>query len=134
MPRFALPPDAQFEALLREAYDFMPGPDMARLAEIESRLLRGARRPVPRRRVSPPWWALLLLAGGAATAAWWAGERWLEPRAKLREQPAIEPGAEPGAAPPARQSFGDRPPDRSGAGTGQVQDQRSPIIDRREER
>jgi hypothetical protein len=77
MTRFPLPPEARLEALLGEAFEFMPGPDMVRLGEIETRLLRTARRSAARR-AALPWWAILLLAGGAATAAWWAGEHFIE--------------------------------------------------------
>lgn len=77
MARFPVPSEARLEALLREAYEFMPGPDMNRLGEIETRLLRAVRRPARPGRAALPWWAILLLAGGAATAAWWAGERFI---------------------------------------------------------
>jgi len=78
MARFPVPEEARLETLLREAYEFMPGPDMNRLEEIEARLLRAARRPTRPPRAGLPWWAILLLIGGAATAAWWAGERFGE--------------------------------------------------------
>lgn len=72
MSRFPPPPEARLEQLLHEAFEFMPGPDMARLREVEQRVLRA----LPRRRQSAaaPWWLVLLLAGGAAAAAYVASE------------------------------------------------------------
>lgn len=78
MVRHPTPSEPRLEELLCEAWEVMPGPDMARIAEIESRLMQAARRPAARRRSALPWWAILLLAGGAATAAWWAGEIFIE--------------------------------------------------------
>ena len=91
MARFSVPSEAGLEALLREAFEFMPGPDRVRLREIEARLLRAAQRPAARH-TTMPWWAILLLAGGTAAAAWWAGE-YLEHQNRSQAEPAVVPGA-----------------------------------------
>jgi hypothetical protein len=57
---------AQLEQLLRQAFDDLPGPDPARLSDIEARL----RGRLQRRRPWLWWWLPLLLVTGAA-AAWW---------------------------------------------------------------
>lgn len=93
-----MPSEQRLEQLLCEAWEFMPGPDMARLAEIESRLLHGTRRPA-RRRAALPWWAILLLAGGTATAAWWVGEIFTE-RKRAPERYEVEGMIEQEPSPP----------------------------------
>ena len=79
--------------LIREAFDTQPGPDMARLERIETRLSR-QRNPEERiARVNTlPWWIVLLLTAGFATAAWWAGEAWLgnKPAPPVNEQRETE--------------------------------------------
>jgi len=111
MSGFPPPSEAGLESLLREAFEFMPGPDMERLAGIEAVLLRASRRPAPVRRVVLPWWALLLLAGGTAAAAWWAGEKWSEQNnPDVRSSPDTELRATPEPVAPA-------PPTRVEAGT-----------------
>ena len=76
MSKFPLPADDRLENLIRESFEYTPGPDMCRLEQLENRLARTTR---PRRPVNTlPWWIVLLLAGGFAAAAWWAGEKWIE--------------------------------------------------------
>jgi hypothetical protein len=131
MPEFPVPTEARLETLLREAFEFMPGPDMVRLREIEARLLRTTRRPAARR-ATLPWWAILLLAGGAATAAWWAGEQYVEQKraaVRLNEESA---GSAPKAGherPAAGAKHRQTAPEPSGAAQGDNED---PIIYKRE--
>jgi hypothetical protein len=102
-----MPSEQQLERLLREAWEFTPGPEASRLADIESRLLQARRRPAARRRL--PWWAILLLAGGAATAAWWAGKIFTEQKRapeRYRVEDRIE--GEP-SAPANRRTPADAP-------------------------
>ena len=79
MSKFPVPAEDRLEQLIRESFDFMPGPDMARLAQIGDKL---SRYPAPEKRVSAvnrlAWWIVLLLAGGFATAAWWSGGPWFK--------------------------------------------------------
>lgn len=74
MNRLPLPSDEQLAHLIRDAFEFMPGPDMPRLEQLERRLLRAAPSSASRRVNTLPWWIVLLLAGGFAAATWWAGE------------------------------------------------------------
>ena len=77
MTRFPVPGDRRLEQLIRESFDFLPGPDMARLGNIEANLshhLKGEKRGTAASTL--PWWIVLLLTAGFAAAAWWAGERW----------------------------------------------------------
>jgi len=131
MAGFPVPPEARLEALLREAFEFMPGPDMARLAEIEQRLLRAAQRPAAPRRAMLPWWAILLLAGGAATAAWWAGEILTEQN-DAPDRYTIEPEASAGEAGAERRQDPASPLERKAEAASPPTDDQSRIIYERE--
>ena len=126
MSGFPLPPESRLEALLGEAFEFMPGPDMQRLAEIEARVLRGARGPAKSRRAGLPWWALLLLAGGTATAAWWAaerlGERNVRDARSGAEMGIVVPGAD--AVPPGSRKSTLAPPEAEAAAEEKQRDTR----------
>lgn len=85
-----LPGEERLGRLIHEAYEYMPGPDMSRLYQLQNRLHRqvyGHRVRAARRL---PWWITLLLVSGAAAAAWWGGVTLLHRR-----------GAEPAPRPPA---------------------------------
>ena len=119
-----LPDDDRLCRLIHEAYEYLPGPDMARLYRLQERLSRqtavtraGAR---PRRL---PWWIALLFISGVAAAAWWAGGTLLHRR-----------GVEPAHRPPA--SATEAPRDHTG-GTRAAPDSNqekddSPVIYQRE--
>ncbi|MDZ7735439.1 MAG: hypothetical protein U5P41_04350 [Gammaproteobacteria bacterium] len=73
MSRRPLPDADDFPALIRTAFDALPGPDEARLAAIGERLETQLAGPSKRR--DNHWlWLWLLLAGGTVAAAWWAGD------------------------------------------------------------
>jgi len=75
MSKYPLPSDTRLEHLIRESFDQIPGPQMARLEQIEQRLQTTlSRQPSCSKANKTPWWLVLLLTGGIATAAWWAGE------------------------------------------------------------
>ncbi|MDE2089752.1 MAG: hypothetical protein KGJ12_07010 [Gammaproteobacteria bacterium] len=127
--RWPVPDETRLQALIAGAYDALPAPDPARLAQIEDalagRLPRARRRPGIARR----WWLAGLLLAGAAAAAWWAGG-W-----RARPQPASTPGASqqhivaPPAPAPAPQSRATRPAAAQPAPTpGQGQKRESPLI------
>jgi hypothetical protein len=76
--RFPVPEESRLAQLIKEAHDFLPGPDMARLEQIEGRLagqLKPGKRAGGPNRL--PWWIVLLLVSGFAAAAWWTGVQWL---------------------------------------------------------
>src|SRR5690606_37063172 len=103
---------------------FAPGPDMRRLSEIETRLLRAAPPVIRRRTRGVPWWALILLAGGAAAAAWWgAGHsgghkttRDDHPPGGAMERAAPEGAVRPGSPHPGRHEGDPRIIDRREGG------------------
>jgi len=75
MSKYPLPSDTRLEHLIRESFDQMPGPQMARLEQVEQRLQSSlSRQPSCNKANKTPWWIVLLLTGGFAAAAWWAGE------------------------------------------------------------
>lgn len=124
MARFPVPDKDRLGRLIFEAHEYLPGPDMARLRELEERLNRKAFRQTRRRMPRAPWWVILLLAGGAATAAWWSLEQLREPQpAPGGERPVQETGMNPAA----EQHTGDA---ASGDGKS-VSD--APVIYRRQE-
>ena len=79
MNNYPLPSDERLEGLIKEAYETVSGPEMARIYQLEERLIRR----LPARKLSSrvnniPWWIVLLVTGGMVTAAWWAGEYFTE--------------------------------------------------------
>jgi len=126
MARFPVPDEERLGRLIFEAHEYLPGPDMARLRELEERLNRKAVRRAPRRIPRAPWWLILLLAGGVATAAWWSLDR-------LRDRPAAGP---PRILP---QESGMKPAEGNRGGGGESGAQKtqpatdSPVIYRRQE-
>lgn len=74
MSRRSVPDTDDFPALIRTAFDALPGPDEERLAVIGSRL--EAQLAGPSKRRDNRWiWLWLLLAGGTVTAAgWWVSD------------------------------------------------------------
>lgn len=129
MSKYTLPNQDGLEALIRDAMEYAPGPDMRRLQQLEDRLARASRRQTPARRPNTlPWWAVLLLAGGFAAAAWWAGDR--HRQESERVDPASPP-AETGAPAPSGEEVGTEATTAGQAGeAGEAPE--SPIIYQRE--
>ena len=93
-----------------EAVDRVEGPDRARLAQIEQRLIAGARRP----RRTRWWWPLVglaLAAGGAA--AYWGLYGGTQGKRVQTPEPVVDESA-PAAS------------DQDGAGGGDTGGERSP--------
>jgi len=71
MNKYPVPGDDRLEILIKEAYDYMPGSEMARIYQLEERFGHYLRAEKPRSAMNKiPWWIVLLLTGGIATAAW----------------------------------------------------------------
>ena len=72
MSRFPLPDDVTLERLIKESCEYMPGPDMARFAQLEQRLNRHPVEKVNNKSTNKLfWWIVLFITGGFAWAAWW---------------------------------------------------------------
>ena len=95
-----LPSEEHLQALIRETFDGLPGPERDRLHALRDELLRRrVARPRQGRWQNLPWWVIGLLAAGVATAGWWLGGGFTTPpeTSTVSEQPA------PQASSPQRQ-------------------------------
>lgn len=131
MSNFPLPVDEVLERLIRESFEYTPGPDMRRLEHLEKRLFR-AVSPQSRRPVNTlPWWIVLLLAGGFAAAAWWAGNILTETREtdrQIESSTVTEIERIPGDS--DEQGAVEQPVQENGVGYDADRD--TPVIDQRE--
>lgn len=77
MNRHSVPDADDLPALIRTAFDALPGPDEERLAAVGERLAQqpGTQKKTSRNRRHSWYWLWLLLAGGTVTAAaWWVSD------------------------------------------------------------
>jgi len=75
MANYPLPDDDRLFGLIKETFDTLPGPEMARLNQFEQRL----NRKLPdRKSISVikkiPWWVVLMFGCSVVAATWWAGD------------------------------------------------------------
>lgn len=118
-----VPEEARLGRLIFEAHEYLPGPDMARLQQLEEHLDRQAtRRRRSGKKIGRSWWLALFLIGGAAAAAWWGG--WIPERPAQQTAPAQRPGVKQPRAAPEKKSL-------TATGGGQGEDD-SPVIYQRE--
>lgn len=93
MNKYPLPSDQRLELLIREAFEQMPGPDMRRVNQVQSRLARTAATSKPFKKPNTlPWWIVLVLTGGLVAAAWWVGDYLMYSGEQTMEYPFPQDG------------------------------------------
>lgn len=130
MSRFPLPADDRLEIMIRESFDSMPGPDMRRLEQLESRLARTTTQNKRPGVNTLPWWIILILMGGFATASWWVANRTFNDHGD--EQAAMTDIPEQRAAVEQNNGGNSDPLPGESSPAGQSEEQKSPVIYTRE--
>lgn len=99
MNRHRVPDADDLPALIRTAFDALPGPDEERLAAVCERLAQqpGTQKKTSRNKRHSWYWLWLLLVGGTVAAAWWVSEYMTDdlPSAQVKQQQQMQPIQQP---------------------------------------